>query len=136
MVVPASAAWSCSDTYSAGPCFTQAMNWTEAQKTCESHSSNLATTSTALKNGALGSGGCFSDAPWNNWECSWIGANDLRTEGTNEWASGVAFLYENWGEYDPDSTAGNAQDCGAVCHGGEIAGYSGEFWIDDDCSRE
>ena len=79
-VVPASAAWSCSDTYSAGPCFTQAMNWTEAQKTCESHSSNLATTSTALKNGALGSGGCFSDAPWNNWECSWIGANDLRTE--------------------------------------------------------
>lgn len=57
-------------------------------------------------------------------------------QGTNEWASGVAFLYENWGEYDPDSTAGNAQDCGAVCHGGEIAGYSGEFWIDDDCSRE
>lgn len=115
-----SAAWTCPSTYSAGPCFTSAKNWTDAQHICESHGSNLATVIDSSVNGLLGSGGCFSDAPWNDWECTWVGATDLRGEGTFEWASGAVFSYDEWGEYEPDATAGNAQDCAAVCKGALI----------------
>ncbi|GMH85683.1 hypothetical protein TL16_g10309 [Triparma laevis f. inornata] len=131
-----SAAWTCPSTYSAGPCFTSAKNWTDAQRTCESHGSNLATVIDSSVNGLLGSGGCFSDAPWNDWECTWVGATDLRGEGTFEWASGAAFSYDEWGEYEPDATAGNAQDCAAVCKGGSVSGYFGNFWVDLDCDSQ
>ena len=113
-----------------------AMNWTEAQKTCEKHGSNLATVTDATLNAELGAGGCFSEAPWNDWQCTWVGANDLISETAWEWPSGPAFSFEKWGQYDPDGTAGNAQDCATVCHGGDLTGYIGDFWVDQECQEE
>jgi hypothetical protein len=133
--VAAAAQWSCPATFSNGPCFTLAKNWTEAQRTCEAHGSNLVTITSPTANADLGSGGCFSAAPWNSWQCSWIGATDLREEGSFEWANGAPFSYHNWGEHEPD-TGTNNQNCAALCHGGSVAGYSGDFWIDLDCSDE
>jgi len=132
----AAAQWTCPASFSNGPCFTLAKNWTEAQRTCEQHGSNLATISDAELNANLGEGACFAPAPWNDWQCSWVGLNDLRNEGSFEWASGTPFSYENWGEYEPDTTEGNAQDCTAVCKGGSIDGYSGYFWVDLECDAE
>ena len=130
------ASWTCPITFSNGPCFTSAKNWTEAQRTCEQHGSNLATIVDAGFNAQLGQGGCFSAAPWNGWQCTWVGLTDLRAEGNFEWASGVNFSYANWGRYEPDTTSGNQQDCAAVCHGGSIDGYTGDFWVDLECSSE
>ena len=128
--------FSCPSTYSAGPCFTSAKNWTDAQAICESHGSNLVSVVDATTNTNLGTGGCFDDAPWNDWECTWIGVNDLITEGSLEWASGDAYSFERWGQHEPDTTEGNGQDCGAQCKGGSISGYSGDFWVDLECDAE
>lgn len=128
--------FTCPATFSNGPCFTSAKNWTEAQQVCEAHGSNLATILDATANSDLGQGGCFSAAPWNDWKCSWVGLNDLRTEGTYEWSGGSAFSYSNWGQYEPDSTSDNVQDCTAVCNGGTLDGYSGDFWVDLECDSE
>jgi hypothetical protein len=104
----------------------------------EKHGSNLATIPSASENARIGKDGCFSDAPWNEWKCSWMGLTDQRDESKQEWASGAAFNSSAtfWGEYEPDATAGNVQDCGAVCHGGNIAGYAGDFWVDFECKSE
>ena len=104
----------------------------------EQHGSNLATIKSASENARIGKDGCFSDAPWNDWKCSWMGLTDQRDESTQEWASGAAFSSSAafWGEYEPMATAGNAQDCGAVCHGGNLAGYTGDFWVDLECKSE
>ena len=123
--------WSCPTTFSNGPCFTSARNWTEAQRTCERHGSNLVTVLNASANNAT-AGGCFSAAPWNDWQCMWTGHNDMLTEGTFEWASGASPSFTNWGAYEPDS--GNDQDCTAICNGGSLAGYAGQFWVDFSCS--
>lgn len=129
--------FTCPPAFSNGPCFNSvAKNWTEAQRTCEHHGSTLATVGSATVNADLGAGGCFSPAPWNGWQCTWVGLNDIRNDGSFEWASGAVFNYSNWGTYEPDSTEGNTQDCTAVCQGGSIDGYSGYFWIDEECSRE
>ena len=135
-VAAAAAALSCPAQYSNGPCFTAPRNWTEAQRHCERHGSNLVTVLSDAANTELGQGGCFAPAPWNGWRCTWVGLNDLRTEGSFEWASGAAFSFQAWGMHEPDTTEGNGQDCTAVCHGGEVDGYSGEFWLDLECDAE
>ena len=56
---------------------------------------------------ALGAGGCFSDAPWNDWSCTWVGATDMRLDGSFEWASGAAFNYSNWGAWEPSTSVGD-----------------------------
>lgn len=137
LVAAASTAFTCPSTFSNGPCFTLAKNWTEAQAICEQHGSNLATISNASTNAALGAGGCFSASPFHDWECSWIGYTDLRNEGQFEWASGATSNFTNWGAYEPSTEGENpTQDCTMVCKGGSLAGYSGEFWVDQDCSDE
>ena len=45
--------FSCPTAFSDGPCFTLAKNWTEAQRICESHGSNLATITGAMANHGL-----------------------------------------------------------------------------------
>jgi hypothetical protein len=67
-----------------------------------------------------------------------MGATDLITEGTFEWTSGTAFgAFDAWGTYEPATGApGEDQSCGQVCKGGVVEGYSGTFWIDDDCTSE
>ena len=40
--------FSCPTAFSDGPCFTLAKNWTDAQRICESHGSNLATITDAM----------------------------------------------------------------------------------------
>ena len=40
--------------FSDGPCFTLAKNWTDAQRICESHGSNLATITDAMANDQYG----------------------------------------------------------------------------------
>lgn len=132
----ASAEWSCPATFSNGPCFTSAKSWTEAQRTCESHGSNLVTVLDASANAELGAGGCYSDAPWNDWSCTWVGATDMREEGAFEWASGATFNFSNWGAYEPSTSVGDGQNCAAVCQGGTIDGYSGDFWVDLECDSE
>ena len=61
--IVAAAKWSCPSSFSNGPCFTTKQNWRDAQRTCESHGSNLATVLDADANEALAKDGCFSDAP-------------------------------------------------------------------------
>jgi len=132
------AAWSCPAAFSNGPCFTAAKSWHEAQATCESHGSSLATVRDVDANDALAANGCFSAAPWNDWQCSWIGLNDLRAEGAHEWASGGAAFtdtsFNAWGTYEPDANVNNTDNCAAVCNGGDLAGYGGNFWVDFDCN--
>ena len=126
--------FSCPTAFSDGPCFTLAKNWTEAQRICESHGSNLATITDAMANDQYGENGCFSNAPWNDWKCSWVGANDLKTEGAWVWPGGEAWNFTNWGASEPDT--GDDQDCAAVCKGGTVPGYEGNFWVDFGCGSE
>ena len=58
-----------------------------------------------------------------------------RSEGTFEWTSGAPFgAYNEWGAYEPAANGTNPTDnCAAVCNGGNIPGYEGNFWLDLDC---
>ena len=124
--------FSCPTAFSDGPCFTLAKNWTDAQRICESHGSNLATITDAMANDQYGENGCFSNAPWNDWKCSWVGANDLKTEGAWVWPGGEAWNFTSWGASEPDT--GDDQDCAAVCKGGTVPAVS--QWQEETRVRE
>jgi hypothetical protein len=131
------AEWTCPAAFSDGPCFTSAKTWMDAQKTCESHGSNLATLLSDEVSQQLAANGCFSDAPWNDWKCTWVGATDLKSEGNFEWASGKgAFDFHKWGKYEPSTVANNTEGCVSVCNGGSLEGYEGNFWLDMHCEEQ
>jgi cysteine-rich repeat protein len=58
---------------------------------------------------------------------SWLGGQDMSTEGTFVWSTGEAFdAYTNWDTDQPDNGPGPAADCVAVDVGGA--------WVDGDCT--
>lgn len=59
---------------------------------------------------------------------SWIGANDIASEGAWVWADGSALAYNNWNTGEPND-AGGTQDCGVI-----YFSTAPQKWDDDNCA--
>jgi hypothetical protein len=62
---------------------------------------------------------------------TWIGANDIATEGTFKWEDGTAFLYTNWypTTMEPNNGNGNYQEDCVIIAGARV----GKQWDDRPC---
>jgi hypothetical protein len=61
---------------------------------------------------------------------SWLGLNDLRTEGQWVWADESAVAYQNWDNGEPNNGGGN-EDCGALL----MSAGRESRWDDRPCDR-
>lgn len=69
---------------------------------------------------------------------SWIGLNDVATEGQFEWVNGDAVTYTNWTGYEPNNTGGYY--CGANCYGQGadqtvLKRWSGSWYDRRECNK-
>lgn len=96
---------------------TTTMNQATALTNCQSDGGTLAKIDNATENSVVQT---FMGAD------SWIGANDITTEGTWQWADGSSLAYSNWNSGEPNNSGGN-QDCGYIY-------FSGGKWDDDTCT--
>jgi len=100
-------------------------SWQDAQQTCQNEGGNLITVDTPEINNILKS----------KKELIWIGASDLKTEGTFAWTNGKIvwkngnkLSYSNWMPGEPNDHAKN-EDCTEVNYG-----QPGQ-WNDRPCSQ-
>jgi len=92
--------------------------WQDAQNACLARTAHLATVTSAEEQALL--------LPVLR-SLTWLGAHDMGTEGSFEWATGEPFGYAAWGGGEPDDgPGGGGADCLAV-------GPSGA-WEDDACN--
>ena len=101
------------------------LDWESAQETCELTGYTLATIDDSTENEWLAESGetFFSSC------CSWIGYNDIDTEGTWEWISGSASTYTAWASGEPNNS-GN-EDCAYL-----DVSASKQWWNDLNCATE
>ncbi len=69
---------------------------------------------------------------------SWIGLNDVTTEGTHEWVNGEAVSYTNWANYEPNNTGG--YHCGYACYNDgadqvALRRWSGTWYDRRECNK-
>jgi flagellin len=78
------------------------ITWSAANAAAEAAGGHLATITSPGEQSFLAAqlGGTVSEA-------AWIGATDEVTEGTFEWVTGEAFLYNNWNTGEPNDAGGN-----------------------------
>ena len=82
------------------------MSWENARKHCVSLGGDLTSISDQAENNKIVA---LIDQSGID-ELLWIGANDLRKEGTFTWSDGKAFAFSNWNPGEPNNYRG-AEDC-------------------------
>lgn len=104
-----------SDTAS-GKCYrrnTETLNWNDAEAACVTWGGHLAGVATTAENELVVT--ALREAGVQ--ELVWVGANDLTTEGTWQFANGEAYAYTTgqppWGEGKPNDF-NMAEDCASV----------------------
>jgi len=105
-----------------GICFKyieQRKTWTDARNTCRDLDGDLFSIHSQEENDFV-----QSRASRGNGYDSWIGLNDLTTEGIFQWSDGSAVGYTNWRANQPNG--GEGQNCVA-------ASYTDGKWYDNDC---
>jgi hypothetical protein len=95
-------------------------SWAAGRAACQALGGDLASIHSAAENAAV-----WAVVPQNTW--TWLGANDLVSEGTFRWSDGTPWDYSNWWPGQPDN-AGGDQDCAIINHNGEQ-----DKWNDQDC---
>ena len=94
-------------------------NWETARGRCAVWGGDLATITNSNEDVLLDSIAGVSPA------ASWIGFNDIETEGDWKWADGTSSSYTNWDANRPDNYLGN-QDCAEKY-------WDSTKWEDDCC---
>jgi cysteine-rich repeat protein len=94
----------------------QTTSWTSARDVCTGLGGHLATIESAAENDLIAA---------RVKKDTFLGGNDLATQGDYVWLTGETMTYENWSTGEPDDTLG-AEDCMTM-------GATGQ-WSDSDCA--
>ncbi len=87
------------------------LNWTDARQTCQSFGADLFSITSEAENTALSTIGPMS----------WLGYNDIVSEGNYVWADGTVSNFTNWADGEPSNgtygiaiNGDNINDCAGM----------------------
>lgn len=99
--------------------------WLAARMHCELFGYSLAVVEDAAEDAFV-----FGEVDGRSFDDTWLGHNDVLTEGTWVWLDGVPLAYTHWDAGEPNDSGG--EDCGVVM---TAAGRESE-WDDRSCGDE
>ena len=100
--------------------YQEQLTWSDAKARCEREGGDLTSIHSAEENQFL--------ATISQNAYTWIGGNDLDTEGTFVWSDGSAWDFTQWEAGEPNNSGD--QDCA-------LTGFQGRaVWDDSHCTRK
>tara|TARA_R110002096_G_scaffold126532_3_gene273614 strand:+ start:38871 stop:45752 length:6882 start_codon:yes stop_codon:yes gene_type:complete len=105
-------------------------SWNQANAAAQAAGGHLAVINTSAENHFLA---CRVQGSY-----SWIGLNDVASEGQHEWVNGEAISYTNWAHNEPNNTGGYY--CGPSCYGQgadqvALRRWSGKWYDRRECNK-